>query len=76
MCTRCRGASTAPVQTFANARLAAQKELLAAFYIYNAVDLLPGGTAQPAVFTAMDLSKQRTADQILAAISRMVMQIG
>ena len=68
--------TTTPVQSFTNARLSAQRELLAAFYIYNAVDLLPGGATQPAVFTEMDLSKQRAADQILAAISGMVMQIG
>lgn len=62
--------------TFPNARLQAQKELLAAFYIYNSADLLPGGTTQPANFNEIDLSKTRNADQILAAISGVITQMG
>ena len=72
--------TTAPVKTFVVARPQAEKELLGAFYIYNAVDLLPGttvsGVIQPANFMELDLSKKRAGDQILAAISGMVAQIG
>lgn len=72
--------TTAPVKTFVVARPQAERELLGAFYIYNAVDLLPGttvsGVTQPANFMELDLSKKRAGDQILAAISGMVAQIG
>lgn len=72
--------TTKPVKTFVVARPQAEKELLGAFYIYNAVDLLPGttvsGVTQPANFMELDLSKKRAGDQILAAISGMVAQIG
>jgi alpha-tubulin suppressor-like RCC1 family protein len=72
--------TTKPVKTFVLARPQAEKELLGAFYIYNAVDLLPGttvgGVTQPANFMELDLSKKRAGDQILAAISGMVAQIG
>lgn len=72
--------TTKPVKTFVVARPQAERELLGAFYIYNAVDLLPGTTVgsvvQPKTFMELDLSKKRAGDQILAAISGMVAQIG
>ena len=72
--------TTAPVKTFVVARPQAERELLGAFYIYNAVDLMSGTTVgsviQPKTFMELDLSKKRAGDQILAAISGMVAQIG
>ena len=65
---------------FQRARAQAQAENLKAFYIYNGTNILSGasanGVTQPANFTAMDLSRNRTADQILAAISAVVMTAG
>lgn len=65
---------------FAAARAQTQKELLASFYLYNGTSILSGATAggvqQPANLTALDLSKSRAGDQILAAISGMVMTAG
>ena len=73
-------ATTAPTRTFAVARAKAQKEALGAFYIYNDASILSGtkvgGVTQPANLTALDLSKSRAADQILAAISALVMKAG
>jgi len=73
-------ATTAPTRTFTAARAKAQKETLGAFYIYNDASILSGtkvgGVAQPANLTALDLSKSRAADQILAAISAVVMKAG
>lgn len=66
--------ATSPL-SFAAARLQAQREVLAAFSIYNSADLFIGGT-QPAHFGELDLSKKREADQILAALSAVVTQIG
>lgn len=61
---------------FASARTQAQAENLKAFYIYNSATLLSGKNAQPANFTALDLSQNRAADQILAAFSAVVMTAG
>jgi len=73
-------ATTAPVKTFALARAQAQRELLAAFYVYNGTAILTGTTvnniAQPANLTALDLSKSRAGDQMLAALSGVVMTAG
>ena len=73
-------ATTSPIKTFAVARTQAQRELLAAFYIYNGTSILTGTTvnniAQPANLTALDLSKSRAGDQILAAMSGVVMTAG
>lgn len=73
-------ATTAPTRTFAAARAKAQKETLGAFFIYNDASILSGtkvgGVAQPANLTALDLSKSRAADQILAAVSAVVMKAG
>jgi len=73
-------ATTAPILTFTAARAKAQKETLGAFYIYNDASILSGakvgGVDQPANLTALDLSKSRAADQILAAVSAVVMKAG
>jgi serine/threonine-protein kinase len=73
-------ATTSPIRTFAVARAKAQKETLGAFYIYNDASILSGkvddGVVQPANLTALDLSKNRAADQILAAVSAVVMKAG
>jgi hypothetical protein len=65
--------------SFTEARGIAQRELLQNFYIYNYQDLLGsrvvGGIKQPTSFTALDLSSQRVGDQILAALSGVVMRI-
>lgn len=72
--------TTKPIKSYLAARPQAERELLGAFYIYNAVDLMPGTTVgsviQPKTFMELDLSKKRAGDQILAAISGMVAQIG
>jgi hypothetical protein len=70
-----------PTLSFNAARDQAQRELLNAFYIYNSGDVLPGGTLNngvinPANFMELDLSQARQADQILAAISGMILFIG
>lgn len=65
---------------FNAARDQAQRELLNALYIYNSADVLPGGTVNgiinPANFMELDLSQARQADQILAAVSGMILFIG
>ncbi|MEX8495715.1 hypothetical protein [Sphaerotilus sp.] len=66
--------ATAPLG-FSAARAQAQREVLAAFSIYNSTELLAGGT-QPASFGELDLSKNRNADQVLTALSAVVTQIG
>ena len=69
-----------PSMGFNAARQQAQRELLSAFYIYNSTDILSGtsstGAINPTSFLEMDLSQARLADQILAAISGMIVQIG
>ena len=64
---------------FNDARDQAQKELLENFYIYNHKDLLSGkvnaGVKQPNSFTNLNLSSQRIGDQILAALSGVVMRV-
>jgi hypothetical protein len=73
-------ATATPKITFAAARAQAQRELLAASYIYNGTGILTGTTvanvAQPANLTALDLSKSRAGDQMLAAMSGVVMTAG
>jgi alpha-tubulin suppressor-like RCC1 family protein len=72
--------TTTPRQSFTTARPQAERELLGAFYIYNAADLMPGttvsGVLQPKNFMELDLSKKRAGDQILAAMSGMLIQAG
>lgn len=64
---------------FNDARDQAQKELFENFYIYNYKDLLSGkvtaGIKQPNSFTNLNLSAQRVGDQILAALSGVVMRV-
>ncbi|MDH4480417.1 MAG: hypothetical protein QE283_11120 [Rhodoferax sp.] len=66
---------------FAAARTQAQKEVLAAFWIYNSTDLLPGGVDStkklvPANFSELDLSSSQSANQILAALSALAVKTG
>ena len=67
--------TTSPLK-FAAARAQAQREVLQALFLFNSSDLLPGGTTEPASFGELDLSKNRNADQVLAALSAVVTQIG
>lgn len=64
---------------FNDARQQAQRELFQNFYIYNYTDLLSGkvvgGIKQPNSFATLDLSAQRIGDQILAALSGVVMRV-
>lgn len=72
--------NTSPKKTFAVARPQAERELLAGLYIYNAVDLMPGstvaGVVQPKTFMELDLAKKRDGDQILAAVSALIVKAG
>jgi len=73
--------STSTYRKFSAARTQAQKEVLAAFRIYNSTDLMPGGTdsTQNIVagsFNELDLSKTQTGSQILAALSAVAVQAG
>jgi hypothetical protein len=66
---------------FKFARNQAQKEVLAAFRIYNAESLMPGGLDNagnivPASFNELDLSNVQTGSQILAAISAVAVKAG
>jgi hypothetical protein len=67
--------TTKSEKTFAAARARAQRELLSTFYIYNSADLMPS-TGVVRSFSELDLSKARAADQILAAISAQITQVG
>jgi len=71
----------ATYRKFAAARTQAQKEVLAAFRIYNSTDLLPGGVDAakklvPANFSELDLSSNQSANQILAALSALAVKAG
>ena len=73
--------STSTYRKFSAARTQAQKEVLAAFRIYNSTDLMPGGTdsTQNIVagnFNELDLSKAQTSSQILAALSAVAVKAG
>jgi len=73
--------STSTYRKFSAARTQAQKEVLAAFRIYNSTDLMPGGTdsTQNVVagnFNELDLSKTQTGSQILAALSAVAVKAG
>jgi len=73
--------STSTYRKFSAARLQAQKEVLAAFRIYNSTDLMPGGVDStknivPGNFNELDLSKTQTGSQILAALSAVAVQAG
>lgn len=67
--------------SFAAARAQAQREVLAAFYIYNSADLLPGGLdgsggVIPGNFSELDISKGASANQILTALSAVAVSAG
>ena len=72
---------TSYYRKFSAARTQAQKEVLAAFGIYNSADLMGGDTDTttvtiPANFNEMDLSKDAQANKMLVALSALVVQIG
>jgi sugar lactone lactonase YvrE len=65
---------------FQLARSQAQREVLDSLFIYNSQDILSGlnvgGVVQPSGLTSLDLSRGRAGDQILAAVSGIVMTAG
>lgn len=68
-------------RNFAASRTQAQKEVLAAFRIYNGADMMSGDTdlttvTVPANFNELDIAKDATPNKILVALSALVMQIG
>ena len=72
-------ASNGARPNFNDSRQQAQRELFQNFYIYNYTDLLNGkvvnGVKQPNSFATLDLSAQRIGDQVLAALSGVVMRV-
>ncbi len=73
--------STSTYRKFSAARTQAQKEVLAAFRIYNSTDLMPGGTDSTknivaGNFNELDLSTAQTSSQILAALSAVAVKAG
>jgi hypothetical protein len=71
----------ATYRNFDAARTQAQKEVLAAFLIYNSSDLMPGGVDTnkklvPANFSELDLAGTHSANQILAALSALSVKVG
>jgi len=72
--------TTAPKMPFALARAQAERELLAALFIYNRSDIFTGLTVnnvtESANFMEMNLEAARTSDQILSAISGLITVIG
>jgi hypothetical protein len=72
---------TSYYRKFSAARTQAQKEVLAAFGIYNSADLMGGDTSTttvtiPANFNEMDLATDAQANKMLVALSALVVQIG
>jgi len=65
-----------PPMGFALARAQAERELLAAFFIYNRADIFNGlkfnNVIESANFMELNLGAARTSDQILSAISGLV----
>ncbi|MDH4478424.1 MAG: glycoside hydrolase family 16 protein [Rhodoferax sp.] len=73
--------STSTYRKFGAARAQAQKEVLAAFRIYNSADLMPGGTdsSQSIVagsFNELDLAKPQMSSVVLAALSAVAVKAG
>lgn len=62
------------IPSFTSVRSQAEKEFLNNIYIYNVSDIF-NGTNQPNSFLNLDLSRQRPGDQILAAVSGLIMRI-
>lgn len=66
---------------FEAARVQAQKEVLAAFRIYNGADLMSGDTSTtvvtvPANFSELDIGKAAVPNKILVALSALAVQTG
>ncbi len=66
---------------FEAARVQAQKEVLAAFRIYNGADLMSGDTSTtvvtvPANFSELDIAKAAVPNKILVALSALAVQTG
>jgi|GEM_PF-265150 len=77
--TNAYGLST--YRNFAKSRTQAQKEVLAAFRIYNGADMMSGDTSTTTVtipnnFSELDIAKDATPNKILVALSALVMKIG
>jgi len=73
--------NAATFRKFGAARDQAEKEVLAAFRIYNSADLLSGGVDSTknivaGSFNELDLSKAQTSSQILAALSAVAVKAG
>jgi hypothetical protein len=68
-------ALTSTYKNFPAARAQAQKEVLAAFHIYNSADFFTADGA-PANFGEMDLAVAQPANQLLAALSAVAVQAG
>lgn len=73
---RIRSQVASSAQGFAAARLAAQRGALARFFIYNSADLMPGGATDPAHFGELDIGAGRDADDMLAAVSAVLVEAG
>ena len=68
-------------RNFAKSRTQAQKEVLAAFRIYNGADMMSGDTSTTTVtipnnFSELDIAKDATPNKVLIALSAVVMNIG
>jgi len=74
--------SKSTYRNFGAARDQAEKEVLAAFRIYNSADLMPGGQDSTKTnivagnFNEIDLSKSQVSSQILAALSAVAVKAG
>ena len=77
--TNAYGLST--YRNFAKSRTQAQKEVLAAFRIYNGADMMSGDTSPTTItvpnnFNELDIAKAATPNKVLLALSALAMQIG
>ena len=74
--------NTTTFRKFGAARVQAQREVLAAFRIYNAADLLPGGKDAAGEkiiagnFNELDLASAQTSSAMLTALSAVAVQAG
>ena len=74
--------SKSTYRNFAAARDQAEKEVLAAFRIYNSADLMPGGQDSTKTnivagnFNELDLSKAQVSSAVLAALSAVAVKAG
>jgi hypothetical protein len=77
--TNAYGLST--YRKFAASRIQAQKEVLAAFRIYNVADMMSLDTSSTTVtgpnnFSELDIAKDATLNKILVTLAALVMQVG